>query len=83
MPGRKLSMRKLHEVLRLHFDLKLGQRQIARSVQVSQSTVSEYVKRFSVSGWSWPLPQGVSETELQAALEPLLAEEQRATAKPA
>ena len=31
-------MRKTKEVFRLHFELKLGQRQIARSVNLSQST---------------------------------------------
>jgi len=61
-------MRKTREVLRLHFDLKLGQRQIARSAQVSQSTVHEYLTRFAASGLSWPLPAEIAETELEAAL---------------
>jgi transposase len=63
-------MRKTREVLRLHFDLRLGQRQIARSVQISQSTVHEYLARFAASGLSWPLPAEVGETELEAALLP-------------
>src|ERR1700722_17966649 len=37
-------MRKTHEVLRLHFDLKLKQRPIARSANLSQSTVREYLR---------------------------------------
>ena len=49
-------MRKIQDVLRLHFDLKLPQRQIARSIHLSQSTVSEYLKRFQESGLGWPLP---------------------------
>src|ERR1700722_18876062 len=48
-------MRKIHDVLRLHFDLKLPQRQIARSIQLSQSTVNEYLRRFEESGLSWLL----------------------------
>lgn len=36
-------MRKVYDVLRLHLDLKLPQRQIARSIQLSQSTVNEYL----------------------------------------
>jgi transposase len=63
-------MRKTREVLRLHFDLHLGQRQIARSVQISQSTVHEYLARFTASGLSWPLPAEVGEAELEAALLP-------------
>ncbi len=61
MPGKRRSMRKTREVLRLHFDLRLGQRQIARSVQISQSTVHEYLARFAASGLSWPLPPEVGD----------------------
>jgi hypothetical protein len=34
MPRKRVSMRKIHDVLRLHFGLKLPQRQIARSVRL-------------------------------------------------
>jgi len=61
VPGKRRSMRKTREVLRLHFDLRLGQRQIARSVQISQSTVHEYLARFAASGLSWPLPPEVGD----------------------
>jgi transposase len=63
-------MRKTREVLRLYFELKLGQRQIARSANVSQSTVHEYLERFTAAGLSWPLPAEMSEAELEAALFP-------------
>jgi transposase len=61
-------MRKVHDVLRLHFGLKMPQRQIARSIQVSQSTVSEYLTRFEQSGLSWPLPEGFDDHRLQQKL---------------
>jgi hypothetical protein len=35
--GRRLSMRKLHEILRLHHELGLARREIGRSVSVSAS----------------------------------------------
>ena len=63
-------MRKTHEVLRLHFDLKLKQRQIARSANLSQSTVHEYLRRFTAAGLSWPFSEQMSEPELEAALFP-------------
>jgi hypothetical protein len=63
-------MRKTREVLRLYFELKLGQRQIARSANVSQSTVHEYLTRFTAAGLSWPLPAEMSEAELEMALFP-------------
>lgn len=63
-------MRKLREVLRLHFDLKLSQRQIARSINIGQSTVYDYLARFTRAGLSWPLPAELSEAELESALFP-------------
>jgi transcriptional regulator with XRE-family HTH domain len=38
-------MRKIKEVLRLRFELGLGQRAIARACSISQSTVHEYLNR--------------------------------------
>ena len=64
-------MRKTREVLRLHFDFRLGQRQIARSANISQSTVHDYLERFTAAGLSWPLPAEMSEAELEAALFPV------------
>jgi transposase len=61
-------VRKLHDLLRLHFELKLPQRQIARSIQLSQSTVSEYLLRFQQSGLEWPLPAGYDDRRLQEKL---------------
>ena len=66
-------MRKIKEVLRLHFGLNLGQRQIARSAKISQSTVHEYLTRFAQSGLGWPLPAELSEAEVEAKLYPAAA----------
>jgi hypothetical protein len=63
-------MRKTREVLRLYFELKLGQRQIARSANVSQSTVHDYLERFRAARLSWPLSPEMSEAELEGALFP-------------
>ena len=61
-------MRKLKEVLRLRYDLGLGQRQIARSCSIGQGTVSEYLKRAEAAGISWPLPEGWNDRQLEAAI---------------
>ncbi len=61
-------MRKVHDVLRLAFDLKLSQRQIARSIKLSQSTVSEHLTRFQDAGLAWPLPDGYDDQGLQEKL---------------
>jgi transcriptional regulator with XRE-family HTH domain len=43
-------MRKIKEVLRLRFELKMGQREIARACSISQSTVHEYLKAATAAG---------------------------------
>ena len=63
-------MRKIREVLRLRFDHQLGQREIARSAVVSQSTVHEYMARFAASGLAWPVAPELGEAELEARLYP-------------
>ena len=47
-------MRKLREVLRLRFELKLGYQQIGRSCAIAVSTVHKYLKRAEAAGVSWP-----------------------------
>lgn len=49
-------MRKLREMVRLHLELGLGGRAIARSCGVSPSTASEYLGRIKLARLSWPLP---------------------------
>jgi len=61
-------MRKTKEVLRLRFELGLGQRQIARCCGMGLGTVHEYLERATTAGIGWPLPEGFSEEELEAKL---------------
>ena len=63
-------MRKIKEVLRLRNELKLDQRQIARSCSVSVSTVHEYLKRAAAANVGWPPPDGWDDVRLEAALFP-------------
>ncbi|CAK0746407.1 hypothetical protein CCP3SC15_1430005 [Gammaproteobacteria bacterium] len=64
-------MRKIEEVLRLHHECGRTNREIARSVGVSPSTVADYLRRAQLAGFGWPLAEGVSEAVLEAALFPL------------
>ena len=48
-------MRKTKELLRLRFELGLGQRQIARSCGMGVGTVHLYLERALAAGISWPL----------------------------
>ena len=63
-------MRKIREVLRLKFEHQLSERKIARSCNISRSTVSDYIGRFAVSGLQWPLPADLDETTLESRLFP-------------
>ncbi len=54
MANKRLSMRKLHEVLRLKFELKLSRRKIATTCGIARSTVADYLIRFEVAGLNWP-----------------------------
>lgn len=63
-------MRKLREVLRLRYELKLGYQQIGRSCAIGVGTVHKYLKRAEAAGLSWPLPEGWDETRLENTLFP-------------
>ncbi len=63
-------MRKIRETLRLHFDHRLSQRKIARSVGIGQPTVHDYLCRFTSSGLVWPLPPELTDEALEAQLYP-------------
>src|SRR5579863_6219381 len=54
---RGISMKKLTEILRLHFEGKLTQRQISKSVGIARSTIGDYICKFNKSGLPWPLPE--------------------------
>ena len=66
----RLHMRKIREVLRLRFDLGLSQREIAASTSIGQSTVADCLVRYKASELTWPLPVGLSDSELEGLLYP-------------
>jgi transposase len=70
MPQERLTMRKIREILRLKWELKLSERVIARSCCISRSTVAEYVRRAEATGLKWPLPEDQSDSQLFELLYP-------------
>ena len=48
MPGKRLTMRKIREVLRLKFDFHLTNRKIAESVGAARSSIGEYLRRLRI-----------------------------------
>jgi len=70
MPAKRLTMRKIREVLRLKFELGLDNRQIARSCSMPHSSVANYLKRAKAAGLSWPVPPEFGEMDLETRLFP-------------
>ena len=63
-------MRKIKEVLRLRYELKLSYQQIERSCAIGVGKVYNYVKRFEAAGLSWPLSTEWDQARLNTALYP-------------
>ncbi len=70
MPNERLTMRKILEILRLHYDCKLTHRQIATSCSVSRATVGDYIHRAVAAGLGWPPPAGCDDSQLEKVLFP-------------
>ena len=70
MANRRLPMRKIKEILRLHFQARLSARQIARSCSVSRATVGEYLNRTRAVQLDWKQVAQMSEAELEGQLFP-------------
>ncbi len=68
MPRKSLSMRRIRELARLSFGLGRSHREIAASLGVAVGTVNKYVRRAKKAGLSWPLPEGMDDAALTAAL---------------
>ena len=68
MTKKRVTMRKIREVLRLKFDLHHSDRDIGRSVSMARSTVQDYLKRAHAAGLTWPLPPELSDPQLETLL---------------
>ena len=67
MPTERLAMRHVREVMRLKSS-GMSTREIARRVGRAPSTIRLTIHRFDAAGLSWPLPEGITDTELEARL---------------
>jgi transposase len=70
MAAKRLSMRKIREILRLRHELGFKHRAIARAVHVGAATVSEYLAKAASKGLGWPLPEELSDAEVERILYP-------------
>ena len=70
MAQERISMRKIKEVLRLHYEAGLSQANIAKVNHISRCAVQQYIMRFTAAGLSWPLSEDTSDTALESKLFP-------------
>jgi transposase len=73
-------MRKIKEVLRLHFEHQQSARQIAKSCDIARSTVQEYLHRAEQAKVTWPLSPEMDDATLENQLfppTPLISSEKR------
>ncbi len=68
MPAERIAMRRVREIVRLRFSAALSARDVARQTGLAESTVRAAIKRFQAAGLSWPLPESMTDSELEAAL---------------
>ena len=71
MTAERLSMRTIKEVLRLKWEKRLPNEQIAKSCKIARSTIREYLERAQGAGLTWPLPADLDDGRLEALLFPL------------
>ena len=72
----RLPMRKIREVLRLAAR-GMSTREMASSLSIGRTTLREYVCRAHSAGLSWPLPDDLSDGDLERILFPRATDEVR------
>ncbi len=70
MPTERLSMRRIRQILQLHFGAQASARAIARELGVARSTVQGYLARASSAELGWPLPADLTDQMLEERLFP-------------
>jgi len=76
-------MRKIKEVLRLKYLFNVSERGIARSCQISRTTVTDYLRRAAVAGLHWSEVAALGEVQLVERLfPPVVPERSSSTPRP-
>jgi len=74
MAQKRLSMRKIREILRLRYAQDLSHRKIGRAVGASPGTVGDCLGRAKAAGLSWPLDESLDDGTLEGMLYPAVAQ---------
>lgn len=68
MPGERISMRKIKEILRLRYTANLSYTQIAASLKISIGVAHKVIKKAEVLGLSWPVSNDIDDKRLEALI---------------
>lgn len=68
MSRKAISMRKIKEVLRLKWECKLSNRQIAESIKIGRTTVHDYINRVRAANLTYQQVLEISDEQLEARL---------------
>lgn len=70
MPRPHVPMRKIRDVIRLSFGEGRTLREIGSSLELPFTTVGDHVRRAMAAGLTWPLPEELSDHDLEQLLFP-------------
>jgi transposase len=70
MARKRISMRKIKEILRLRFELGLPYGAIGKSCNIGHTTVGECLRRAQDAGLTWPVPEDMDDASLERLLFP-------------
>lgn len=58
-------MRQVREILKLRLDVGLSTRVIVKRLDIGETSVRDTVKRLHPEGLTWPVPETISDSELE------------------
>lgn len=70
MATKRITMRKIREVLRLHFAAQLSVRKISASTKVSVGAIQKLLTKAKALSLTWPLPDEMDDTVLASQFYP-------------
>jgi transposase len=75
-------MRRIREILRLHHECRLTQRQISASTGVSKGAITDYLRRAREAGLTWDQAKSLDDAEVESRLFRLLGRNEPARRAP-
>ena len=70
MPAERVSMKKIRDVLRLTHAMGMSLRLVGEATGIGKTAVGDYVRRAAIAGIRWPIPEEISDTDLERLLFP-------------